>query len=362
MLPDSLPIALTFDDVLLAPGPGDILPGQTDLSVALTPTLKLAIPIITSAMDSVTESAMAIAIGRLGGLGVIHRNLDPTTQADEVRRTKAESVLCGAAVGAGPEADDRAARLTDAGVDALFVDTAHGHSARVLRTVEGLASRYAVPVIAGNVATAHGARALADAGAAGIKVGVGPGSICTTRIVAGVGVPQLTAVAEAARGVAGRDVVIIADGGIRASGDVVKAIAGGAHAVMIGSLFAGTDPAPGEKFERGGMVYKSYRGMGSLGAMESGSGSKDRYGQHGVSEARKLVPEGVEARVAYRGALDDVVYQLLGGLRAGMGYVGAADLAALRAYDRFVRITAAGWRESHVHDVHMTADAPNYRR
>jgi len=362
MLPEAPPIALTFDDVLLAPGPGDVLPAETDLATALTPELRIDIPILTSAMDSVTEAAMAIAIARLGGLGVIHRNLDPGTQADEVRRVKAEALRCGAAVGAGPEADERAARLTDAGVDALFVDTAHGHSSRVLRTVETLTSRYGVPVIAGNVATADGARALADAGAAGVKVGVGPGSICTTRIVAGVGVPQLTAVAEAARGVAGRDVVVIADGGIRASGDIVKAFAAGAHAVMIGSLFAGTDPAPGEKFERNGMVFKSYRGMGSLGAMENGAGSKERYGQHGVSEARKLVPEGVEARVPYRGALDDVVYQLLGGLRAGMGYVGASDLAALRAYDGFVRVTAAGWRESHVHDVHMTADAPNYRR
>jgi IMP dehydrogenase len=362
MLPDAPPIALTFDDVLLAPGPSTVLPGQVDLGVQLAPGLTLRLPLLTSAMDSVTESAMAIAIARLGGLGVVHRNLTPADQAKEVRRVKAESCLCGAAVGAGPEAYDRGQRLTDAGVDALFVDTAHGHSARVLETVEALARRFSVPVIAGNVATAEGARALADAGAVGIKVGVGPGSICTTRVVAGVGVPQLTAIAEAARGVAGTDAVIIADGGVRASGDLVKALAAGAHAVMIGSLFAGTDPAPGERFERNGVVYKRYRGMGSLGAMESGAGSKERYGQHEVSEARKLVPEGVEACVAYRGPLDEVVYQLMGGLRAGMGYVGAVDLAALRAYDRFVRITPAGWRESHVHDVHMTTDAPNYRR
>ena len=362
MLPDALPIALTFDDVLLAPGPGDVLPGQVDLAVTLAPSLPLEMPLISSAMDSVTEASMAIAMASLGGLGVVHRNLTPADQANEVRNVKNTALLCAAAIGAGPEADERAARLVDAGVDALFVDTAHGHSTRVLQTVERLAARYAVPVIAGNVATAEGARALAEAGAAGVKVGVGPGSICTTRVVAGVGVPQLTAIAEAARGLAGRDVVIIADGGIRASGDIVKAIAAGAHAVMIGSLFAGTDPAPGERFEQGGIVYKRYRGMGSLGAMSNGAGSKERYGQHDVSDARKLVPEGVEACVAYRGPLDDVVFQLLGGLRAGMGYVGAADLAALRAYDRFVRITAAGYRESHVHDVRMTTDAPNYRR
>lgn len=360
MLPADPPLALTFDDVLLAPGPGDVLPSQAELGTRIAPGIALRVPLISSAMDSVTEARMAIAMARLGGLGVIHRNMSPAEQAEHVALVKREGLLCGAAIGAGAEADERAAHLVEAGVDALFVDTAHGHSTRVLQTVERVTARHGVAVIAGNIATAEAAEALANAGAAGIKVGVGPGSICTTRIVAGVGVPQLTAIAEAARGVAGRDVAVIGDGGIRASGDIVKALAAGAHAVMIGSLFAGTDPTPGERFEQGGVVFKRYRGMGSLGAMSKGS--KERYGQHDVADARKLVPEGVEACVAYRGALDDVVYQLLGGLRAGMGYVGAPDLASLRAYTRFVRVTAAGYRESHVHDVHMTTDAPNYRR
>lgn len=361
MLPTEIPVGLTFDDVLLLPGASDVLPGHADLATLLAPGLALRMPLLSAAMDSVTESAMAIAIAHVGGLGVIHRNLDATRQAAEVRAVKALGLLVGAAIGAGPEADERAAILVDAGADALFVDTAHGHSARVIDTVRRVTGRYPTPIFAGNVATRDGARALAEAGAAGVKVGVGPGSICTTRVVAGVGVPQLTAIAEAARGVEGTGATLIADGGIRASGDLVKAIAAGAHAVMIGSLFAGTDPAPGERFEAGGALYKRYRGMGSLGAMTA-DGSKDRYAQSDVAEERKLVPEGVEASVPYRGPLADVVHQLLGGLRAGMGYVGAPDLPALRACDRFVRITAAGYRESHVHDVQNITEAPNYRR
>lgn len=360
MLPAELPIALTFDDVLLAPGESSVLPSHVDLATRLAPGLTLEIPVLSAAMDSVTESGMATALARVGGLGVIHRNLAPNVQAAQVACVKGEGLLCGAAVGAGPQAQERARRLVDAGADALFVDTAHGHSRRVVDTVARLVALHDAPVFAGNVATADAARALAEAGAAGVKVGVGPGSICTTRVIAGVGVPQLTAVAEATRGVEGTDAVVIADGGIRTSGDMVKAFAAGAHLVMLGSLLAGTDAAPGERFERGGVVYKRFRGMGSLGAMQEGS--KERYAQHDVHDANKLVPEGVEARVPYRGPLEDVVFQLLGGLRAGMGYVGAADLAALRACDRFVRITPAGWRESHVHGVQMTAAAPNYSR
>jgi len=362
MLPADPPLALTFDDVLLVPGASEVLPAQVDLSTRLAPRLTLRVPLLSAAMDSVTEAPMAIAIARLGGLGVIHRNLTPERQAEEVAFVKAEGLPCGAAVGAGGQAEARAELLAAAGADALFVDTAHGHSARVLETVRALARRYDLPIFGGNVASRDGARALGEAGAAGVKIGVGPGSICTTRVVAGVGVPQLTAIAEAARGLEGLPTTLIADGGIRASGDIVKALAAGAHAVMIGSLFAGTDPSPGDRFEQGGVVFKRYRGMGSLGAMSKGSGARDRYGQVAVSDVEKLVPEGVEASVPYRGPLADVAYQLLGGLRAGMGYVGAADLAALRACDRFVRITPAGYRESHVHDVHMTTDAPNYRR
>jgi IMP dehydrogenase len=359
MLPEDVPQALTFDDVLLVPGPSDVLPHEVDLSVQLAPGLNLTVPLISAAMDSVTEARMAAAMARLGGLGVIHRNLSVEGQAAQVASVTAEGLLCGAAVGAGHATDERAAALVQAGASALFVDTAHGHSSRVIQTVARLSKAYpGTPIFAGNVASPDAALALADAGASGVKVGVGPGSICTTRIVAGVGVPQLTAISSVARALSSYATVVVGDGGIKQSGDIVKALAGGAHVVMAGSLFAGTDATPGERFESGGALYKQYRGMGSLGAMSRGS--KERYAQDDVKDA-KLVPEGVEARVPYRGPLEDVVHQLLGGLRAGMGYVGAGNLAALRAYDRFVRITSAGLGESHVHDVHMTADAPNYR-
>jgi IMP dehydrogenase len=281
----------------------------------------------------------------------------------------AERLVCGAAVGAGPEAIERAALLVEAGAKALFVDTAHGHALRVVETVRALVGGFPhTPVVAGNVASGEAARALADAGAAAVKVGVGPGSICTTRIVAGVGVPLLTAIDEVVKALSNRagashvPVAVIADGGIRASGDIVKALAAGAHAVMLGGLLAGTDAAPGEVFERDGRLWKRYRGMGSLGAMQQGAGAKDRYGQARIEDAQKLVPEGVEAAVPFRGAVTEVVHQLVGGLRAGMGYVGAADLAALRAYASWVRITPAGLGESHVHDVQLTAPAPNYSR
>ena len=368
MLPSpaaDLPIALTFDDVLLVPGPSEVLPGEVDVSTRLAPGLPLGIPVLSAAMDTVTEGAMALAMGRLGGLGVIHRNLPIAQQVSELAEVKRQGFRVGAAVGAGPEAIERAHALTAAGADALFVDTAHGHAARVLDTVRALVARFPqTPIVAGNVASGDGAMALADAGAAAIKVGVGPGSICTTRVVAGVGVPQLTAVSNAARAVMGYAVTIIADGGIRHSGDVVKAIAAGAHAVMLGGMLAGTDAAPGEWLEHQGRRYKRYRGMGSLGAMVQGAGARDRYAQGGTGadapEPQKLVPEGVEAAVPYRGTLSEVVHQLVGGLRAGMGYVGAANIEALRAYDRFVRITSAGLGESHIHDVLLTHEAPNY--
>ena len=363
MLPTDPPVALTFDDVLLVPGASSVLPSEVDLATSLAPRLPLRMPLVSAAMDTVTGAAMAIAMGQLGGLGVIHRNFTPEEQAEAVRHVVAQGLIAAAAVGAGPEALERARLLTAAGASALFVDTAHGHSSRVVDTVRELVSRHPDAVIvAGNVATGDAALALAEAGAHAVKVGVGPGSICTTRVVAGVGVPQLTAVSDVARALAGSPVRIIADGGIRASGDIVKAIAAGAHAVMLGGMLAGTDAAPGEVFEHQGRRYKRYRGMGSLGAMAQGAGARDRYFQGKTQDADKLVPEGVEAAVPFRGAISAVIHQLTGGLRAGMGYVGAADIAALRAYDRFVRITSAGLGESHVHDVFITTEAPNYRR
>ncbi len=362
MLVADPPLGLTFDDVLLVPGPSSVLPSEVDLTTWLAPHLALRIPLLSAAMDTVTAAPMAVAMGQLGGMGVIHRNFDPQAQADEVRSVVAQGLPAGAAVGAGPEALERAQLLVEAGVCALFVDTAHGHSARVVVTVRELARRYPDHVIvAGNVATGDAALALAEAGAHAIKVGVGPGSICTTRVVAGVGVPQLTAIGDVARALKGSPVRIVADGGIRASGDIVKAIAAGAHVVMLGGMLAGTDAAPGEVFSHNGKTYKRYRGMGSLGAMAQGAGARDRYFQGKTQDADKLVPEGVEAAVPFRGAISSVIHQLTGGLRAGMGYVGAADIAALRAYDRFVRITPAGLGESHVHDVLVTAEAPNYR-
>ncbi len=362
MLTSEPPLALTFDDILLVPCHSAVLPNEVSLATSLSDRLALRIPLISAAMDTVTEHAMAIAMGALGGLGVIHRNLTPPAQAEELRLVKAQGFAAAAAVGAGPEALERAALLEAAGADALFVDTAHGHSQRVLDTVKALSKRHpSITLVAGNVATRDAALALAEAGAHAVKVGIGPGSICTTRIVAGVGVPQLTAIGQVAQALADTHVRVIADGGLRQSGDIVKAIAAGGHAVMLGGLLAGTDAAPGETFENQGKWFKRYRGMGSLGAMTSGAGARDRYFQ-GNAAPEKLVPEGVEGAVPFRGAISELVHQLLGGLRAGMGYVGAADIAALRRHDRFVRITAAGLGESHPHTLSLTAEAPNYRR
>lgn len=478
--------AFSFDDVLLEPGYSQVLPSEVSVRTQLGP-LKLNIPVLSAAMDTVTESRTAIALALMGGMGVLHKNATAEEQADEVRRVKKfqhavigspvtvrakqtiaelqrlieetgvtgfpvvdeKGVLVGmctgrdiryvsdnslkvsdvmsspvkslpdgsspdkviqffqkhkvekcplvdkhgrlrglvtskdlreakthpeafrdkhgalcvaAAIGAG-EQDGilRAERLVEAGVDCLVVDSAHGHSRGIMETVATLVKRYPrVPIIGGNVGTADGAEALADVGASVVKVGIGPGSICTTRIVSGVGVPQLTAVGEIARRLrrAHPEVGVIADGGIRYSGDITKALAAGAHAVMMGSLFAGTDESPGDMVLFQGRSYKTYRGMGSLGAMKKGS--KARYFQANVKDASKLVPEGVEARVPYRGPLSQVVYQLVGGLRSGMGYVGAKDLPTLVKTARFRRISTGALRESHVHGVQITAEAPNY--
>ena len=354
MLDGTPPLYLTFDDVLLRPAASAVLPKEVNLETRLTKRLTLKAPLLSSAMDTVTEAPMAIAVAKAGGIGVIHRNLSPEKQAQEVRTVKEAGCLVAAAVGTKDADIARADALVEAGCDAVVVDTAHGHSAYVIERVRLLRKRYPeLNLIAGNVATAEATEALIEAGADAVKVGVGPGSICTTRVIAGVGVPQLSAIGVCARAAEAHDIPVIADGGIKHSGDVVKAIAAGASSVMIGSLLAGTDEAPGEVFEDGGRTWKGYRGMGSLGAMNAGS--SDRYFQTGVA-TDKLVAEGVEARVPHKGPVEQIIHHLLGGLRAGMGYTGSARVDNLRRNARFVRISSAGLRESHVHDVTVTED------
>lgn len=480
-----IPEALTFDDITLLPNYSEVLPLETDVGTMLTREIKMRIPLVSAAMDTVTESDTAISIAREGGIGIIHRNMSIAAQAQEVNKVKKsesgmiadpvtvnpdqqigdvfdlmsryrisgvpvvrgdqlvgiitnrdlrfetdttirvadimtkdnlvtaplgisledskrllqknriEKLLVvdeagrlqglitikdilkikkypnsskdhlgrlrvGGAVGIGKDMLERATALRSAGVDVIVVDSAHGHSHNVVEAVKTIRAELAgLQVIAGNVATAEGAQALINAGADGIKVGVGPGSICTTRIVAGVGVPQVSAIIECARVARAKGIPIIADGGVKYSGDIVKALAAGGDSVMIGSLFAGTDESPGETILYQGRSYKVYRGMGSLGAMREGS--KDRYFQDDVFEPKKLVPEGIEGRVPYRGPVSDIVHQLIGGLRAGMGYLGCATLGELRMKTKMVRITSAGLRESHVHDVIITKEAPNYQ-
>ena len=479
--------ALTFDDVLLVPAASSVLPSDVDTSTRLTKTITLGIPLISAAMDTVTESGLAIALAQAGGIGVIHRNITAEEQANEVRKVKRfesgmvvnpititpdaplasalklmadfrisgipvveqpsgklvgiltnrdvrfannmqqpvaelmtkeqlvtvregvdhaeakrllhsnriEKLLvvddayrciglvtvkdiektrqhpnackdekgrlrAAAAVGTGPDGLTRATALVEAGVDVVVVDTAHGHSSRVLEQVKQVRKlSNTTQIIAGNIATADAAKALIDAGADAVKVGIGPGSICTTRIVAGVGVPQLTAIMDTAEACRTQNIPVIADGGIRYSGEIAKAIAAGADAVMMGSMFAGTDEAPGEIVMFQGRTYKSYRGMGSVGAMSGGSA--DRYFQKVGSDPAKLVPEGIEGRVPYKGSVERIIHQMIGGLRAAMGYTGAANIKELQTKAEFVRITGAGLRESHVHDVQITAEAPNYR-
>ena len=477
--------ALTFDDVLLDPGPSDVLPADVNTATRLTRGISLNIPLISAAMDTVTEARLAIAMAQAGGLGVIHRNMTPAEQSDQVRmvkkfesgmvidpitihpdmtvgeivlikearkisgfpvvdresgrlvgiltnrdmrfadmnervsdlmtkenlitvrdgvnegdakkllhkhriervivvdggnkvtglitvkdfekaqafpnRAKDERgrLLVGAASTIGDAGYERSLALIEAGADVVVIDTAHGHSSSVLAAVSRVKRESnKTQIIAGNVATADGAKALIDAGADSVKVGIGPGSICTTRVVAGVGVPQLTAVMDAAKAARKADVPVIADGGIKFSGDLAKALAGGAEVAMIGSLLAGSEEAPGDIILYQGRSYKSYRGMGSLGAMARGSA--DRYFQKEVTDQMKLVPEGIEGRVPFKGPVANIIHQLIGGLRASMGYVGAANLKEMREKAKFVKITSAGLRESHVHDVSITREAPNY--
>lgn len=368
---------ITFDDVLLIPAESHVLPNEVDLSTQLAPNLKLNIPLISAGMDTVTEGRMAAAMAKMGGLGVVHKNLSIQAQADEVRLAKNAPVtaedthaavdkdgklLVAAAVGVTSDTFERAEALFEAGADAIVIDTAHGHSAGVLRKIKEIRDHFPHnTLIAGNVATAEGTRALFEAGVDVVKVGIGPGSICTTRVVAGVGVPQLTAIYDAADVAREFGKPIIADGGIKYSGDVVKALAAGGNAVMLGSMLSGTEEAPGDVQQGSdGRLVKSYRGMGSVGAMSQQHGSSDRYFQGGVNEANKLVPEGIEAVVSYKGTVSNVVYQILGGLRSGMGYCGAENIDKLIETAQFVRISNAGLRESHPHDVMMSKAAPNY--
>ncbi|HEY3359580.1 MAG TPA: IMP dehydrogenase [Polyangia bacterium] len=484
MLENNLREALTFDDVLLLPAESAILPRDADVRTILTRRIPLEMPLLSAAMDTVTEAATAICMAREGGIGIMHKNLAIADQAREVVRVKkatsgmvvdpvtihpdqrlseamalmrqhsisglpvvaeghpvgiltnrdvrfernlelrvrdlmtaklitaregvsleeAKELLhrnriekllvvdasgklrglittkdiekateyphavkddygrlrVGAAVGVGPDRDERTAALLAAGCDLICIDTAHGHSQGVVASVAELRKAYPeAQLVAGNVATAEGYMALARAGADAVKVGIGPGSICTTRVISGVGVPQITAISDCARARGDTGPPVIADGGIKYSGDVIKALAAGAHTVMVGSLFAGTDEAPGEVVLYQGRSYKMYRGMGSISAMRAGS--QDRYFQSGVTEASKLVPEGIEGRVPYRGSLSQSIYQLLGGVRSGMGYTGCRTLEELREKAKFIRITAMGLKESHVHDVSVTKEAPNYR-
>jgi IMP dehydrogenase len=360
-------LGLTYDDVLLLPDASDVVPSEVSTKTQLTREIQLEIPLVSSAMDTVTESTMAIAMAKAGGIGIIHRNLSIDEQVTHVKLVKGANLLVGAAVGVGDDGYERAQALIEIGVDVVVVDTAHGHHRAVLDAISRIKKSFPKQeIIGGNVATRAGAQALINAGADAVKVGVGPGSICTTRVVAGVGVPQVTAIMEAAKACKKADIPLIADGGLQYSGDIAKAIVSGADSVMLGSLLAGCEESPGELIEIDGRKYKSYRGMGSLGAMQSRgtkkSFSKDRYMQDDVLAEDKLVPEGIEGKVAYRGLVSEVVHQLVGGLRSGMGYAGAEDISALQKRGRLIQITSAGLQESHPHDVLDVADAPNYYR
>lgn len=366
---------LTFDDVLLVPAYSEVLPREVSLKSRFSRHISLNIPIVSAAMDTVTGSTMAASLALEGGIGVIHKNLTIEAQAGEVRRVKETAIpsefegractdaqgrlRAAAAVGVASTSMDRAAALLEAGADALVLDSAHGHSKGVVSLLKKIKDKYPhAEVIVGNIATAEAARYLCDAGADGVKVGIGPGSICTTRVVAGVGVPQLTAIYDCYKALEGSGVPLIADGGLRYSGDIVKALAAGGDCVMCGGMFAGTDETPGDIVNINGGRYKVYRGMGSIDAMQAGSA--DRYFQDNEA-AGKLVPEGIVGRVSSKGPVSEVIFQILGGIRAGMGYCGAGDIDALKGA-RFVRITSAGMVENHPHDITITAKAPNYNK
>jgi IMP dehydrogenase len=343
--------ALTFDDVTLVPKYSEILPSEVDTSIKLTNNLKLKIPLLSSAMDTVTESKMAIAMARAGGIGIIHRNLDIKKQIEEIKKVKKLKLLVGAAVGAGSKEFHRAKEILKEKVDIIVVDTAHGHTKKVSEIIKFIKKikDKKIALCAGNIATQEAARYLIKLGVDIIKVGIGPGSICTTRLVAGIGVPQLSAILSVRNGIKNKNVKIIADGGIKYSGDLAKAFAAGADAVMIGSLFAGTDEAPGKLIKRNGKLFKSFRGMGSIGAMNKGSA--DRYFQSKQKDISKYVPEGVEGFSKYKGQVDNIIFKLIGGLRSSMGYLGSKQIKLLRNKTQFVKITKAGFYESMVHNV-----------
>ena len=352
--------SLTFDDVLLLPQYSDILPSETDISLQLTKNILLKVPFLSSAMDTVTESKMAISIAHAGGLGVIHRNLNIADQTKEIKKVKKKNLLVGAAVGTNKDDLERARSLIANGCDLIVIDTAHGHSEKVLKTLSKLKRiSKKIPICVGNIATAAAAKRLYNSGADIIKVGIGPGSICTTRMVAGIGVPQISAIMEVKQELKNKKIKIISDGGIKFSGDVAKALAAGADAIMMGSIFAGTDESPGKKFKIKGKIYKQYRGMGSIGAMSSGSAN--RYFQKNFKDKSKYVPEGVEGRVEYKGNVSKIIYQLKGGLRSSMGYIGAKNLSQISKNAKFIKITKAGFYESMVHSVEMTQKTINYK-
>ena len=366
--------AYTFDDLLLVPAMSEVVPANVELATRLTEKIKLNIPVVSAAMDTVTEERMAAMLAKLGGMGFIHKNMPTEAQAAMVKHVKEAVIedtyknasvddkgrlLVGAAVGVGAATVDRVQALVDAGVDIVAIDSAHGHSKGVIETVRVIREKFPeLDIVGGNVVTAQAATDLIYAGANVIKVGVGPGSICTTRVVAGVGVPQLTAVNDV-YGVAKQyGVGVIADGGIKLSGDIAKALAAGADCVMLGGLLAGSEETPGEVIEVFGKKVKTYVGMGSLSAMQRGS--SDRYFQGGVSDLNKLVPEGIEATVPYKGSINEVIYQMMGGVRSGMGYCGCATIEEMKTKAQFVEITGSGLRESHPHDVENIKEAPNY--
>ncbi len=363
----------TFDDLLLVPAYSTVVPADVSLKTRLCDGIELSIPVCSAAMDTVTESAMAIALAQSGGIGFIHKNLSVEAQADMVRAVKQAVVsskdaavdsngklLAGAAVGVSETTMVRVKELVDAGVDILTVDSAHGHSKGVIDTVAKIRKAYPkLPLVGGNIVTSDAAQALIQAGASVLKVGVGPGSICTTRIVSGVGVPQLSAISDVVQVAKRYNVGVIADGGIKFSGDIVKALAAGADAVMLGGLLAGCEETPGDIIEVYGKRVKTYVGMGSLSAMQRGS--SDRYFQGGQKELKKLVPEGIEATVPYKGPMSDVIYQMMGGLRSGMGYCGCETISELKDKAKFVKISNAGLKESHPHTVENVKEAPNYR-
>ncbi len=356
----SIKESLTFDDVLLLPKYSDVLPSETDISLRLTKKISLKVPFLSSAMDTVTESEMAIALARAGGIGIIHRNLNIKSQTKELFKVKKKKLNVGAAIGTNIEDLERAKSLIDNGCDLIVIDTAHGHSKKVLATLAKLKKiNFKVPICVGNIATGEAAKKLYNAGADIIKVGIGPGSICTTRMVAGIGVPQISAIMDVKKELKNKNIKIISDGGIKFSGDIAKALAAGADAIMMGSIFAGTQESPGKKFKLKGKIYKIYRGMGSIGAMSSGSAN--RYFQKNFKDKSKFVPEGVEGRVEFKGKVSEIIYQLKGGLRSSMGYIGAKNLNQISKNAKFIKITKAGFYESMVHSVEVTQKTINYK-